>query len=157
MIAWAALAVAVATPVVVLFAGGTVLSGLTAALPCAVVWLLFFDPCVAVTERGVEVRNVLRTVSVPWDDVSGARVRYSFELLTRSGRAIEAWALARGSRGRPSLADEAAAAVTAALERGSSRRAAADEGAPGEVVTWNSRGLAVLAVCAALSAIGLLG
>jgi hypothetical protein len=61
------------------------------ALPAAVVWLLYGRPAVVVDDQGVEVRNVLRTVVVPWDAIEYVDTRYTLTVHT-ADRAVAAWA-----------------------------------------------------------------
>lgn len=61
------------------------------ALPGALVWLLYGRPAVVVDAEGVQVRNVLRTVSVPWDRIAYVDTRYALTVHTAE-RAVSAWA-----------------------------------------------------------------
>ncbi|MBT0992807.1 PH domain-containing protein [Cellulomonas sp. DKR-3] len=71
------------------------------ALPVAGVvvlltWALFWRPEVEVADGGVTVRNVWRTVVVPWPTYRGAEVRFGLRVETSDGT-VEAWAPPRSS------------------------------------------------------------
>jgi len=68
-------------------------------LACAavVVWALFGRPAVVVTPGGVEVRNVLRTIELPWPSIERVDTKYALTLFTAYG-AYAAWAAPAPSR-----------------------------------------------------------
>jgi len=81
--------------------------GLVALVGYAVMWL----PYVEVSEGGVVLRNVLRTVHLPWPAIEEVDGRYGLRLDTVYGR-FTAWAApAPGGRDRMRGADSEAAAL----------------------------------------------
>ncbi|MCL3862586.1 PH domain-containing protein [Actinotalea sp. K2] len=67
------------------------------ALPAVVVWALFGRPAVIVSDAGVEVRNVLRTVRLPWPSIERIDTKYALTLYTAYG-SYAAWAAPAPSR-----------------------------------------------------------
>ena len=67
------------------------------ALLPALGWLLFVRPAVVVDDAGVELRNVLRTVHVPWAAIRRVDTKYALTLSTASGD-FAAWAAPAPSR-----------------------------------------------------------
>ncbi len=62
-------------------------------------WATFWRPCVAVSDAGVELVNVSRTVFIPWPALQGIDTKWSLKLITAYGR-FTAWsAAAPGARG----------------------------------------------------------
>lgn len=61
------------------------------ALVCFATYALFWAPSVTVSDGGVELRNVLRTVELPWPSITGVETRYALTLETTFGR-YTAWA-----------------------------------------------------------------
>ena len=62
-------------------------------------WATFWRPCVAVSDAGVELVNVSRTVFIPWPALHGIDTKWSLTLTTAYGR-FTAWsAAAPGARG----------------------------------------------------------
>jgi hypothetical protein len=132
------------------------------------VWMLFWRPAVEVSDGGVEVRNVARTVHVPWTAYEGVDTRYSLEVRYAGGR-VTAWAAPRSSasarwlrssRRRPVdrtrvVAGASAEAVADAVVDRRAGLAAAGHldrelpGAPGARTTWHVVQLGVLAALAA--------
>lgn len=89
------------------------------ALVAAVFWL----PRVVVSDGGVEVRNVWRTVHVPWPAFRGAEAGYSLVVATTEGP-VTAWAAPRASgtasrlrRDRADRAEDLAPATAGAVLR----------------------------------------
>lgn len=86
------------------------------ALPLALAalgWAAFWRPDVRVERAGVRVTNVLATVWLPWETVTGTRTRWGLELLTHE-RAVGAWALpSRSVLGRWTTRQQAAPALPA--------------------------------------------
>ncbi|WP_282946826.1 PH domain-containing protein [Cellulomonas endometrii] len=70
--------------------------GAWALLGVVLVAALFWLPRVVVSDGGVEVRNVWRTVQVPWPAFRGVEAGYSLEVRTTEGR-VSAWAAPRAS------------------------------------------------------------
>jgi hypothetical protein len=61
-------------------------------------WATFWRPCVAVSDAGVELVNVSRTVFIPWPALRGIETKWSLTLITAYGR-FTAWsAAAPGAR-----------------------------------------------------------
>ncbi|NLT53556.1 MAG: PH domain-containing protein [Actinomycetales bacterium] len=69
---------------------------LVGVLVHAVLW----RPVVIVDDDGVELRNVVRDVRVPWSELTEVETRYALTLVTRGGR-FRSWAAA--APGRPGL------------------------------------------------------
>lgn len=62
-------------------------------------WATFWRPCVAVSDAGVELVNVSRTVFIPWPALHDIDTKWSLTLITAYGR-FRAWsAPAPGTRG----------------------------------------------------------
>ena len=59
-------------------------------------WAVFWRPAVEVSDGGVRVINVLRTIEVPWPVLDRAEVRWSLEVHTLDGR-WTVWAAPRSS------------------------------------------------------------
>lgn len=62
-----------------------------------VVWAFFGRPAVVVSDGGVEVRNVLRTVELPWPSIERIDTKYALTLYTAYG-VYAAWAAPAPSR-----------------------------------------------------------
>lgn len=74
-----------------------------AALLAAVSWTVFLRPCVRLDERGVELRNIVRDVRVPWAAVAGAGSSWSLLVHTLHG-SHASWAISgTASPGRDAL------------------------------------------------------
>ncbi|MGY4643509.1 PH domain-containing protein [Cellulomonas sp. URHB0016] len=69
------------------------------ALVALVVWAAYWNPAVVVTPAGVELRNVLRTVELPWPAITLVDVQYALTLETAWG-SYSAWAAPAPSRAR---------------------------------------------------------
>jgi hypothetical protein len=81
--------------------------GLVALFGLAALWL----PYVEVSDGGVEIRNVLRTIRVPWPAIEDIDGRYGLRLTTTYGK-VTAWAApAPAGRQRLQGGDSDAAAV----------------------------------------------
>ncbi len=170
-------AVAVALGVSTALTGdvGTVVGALVpAALVTYLVWMLFWRPAVEVSDGGIEVRNVIRTVHVPWTAYEGVETRYSLEV-RHAGGSVTAWAAPRSSgtarwlrssRRRGAGREQVVAGATAEavaeaiVERhgllataGHLDRPAA--GAPGARTTWHVVQLGVLGALVAGTAVAL--
>ncbi|WP_193719613.1 PH domain-containing protein, partial [Oerskovia douganii] len=145
-------------------AGGALLTLAWGALVTCGVWVLFWRPRVEVSDGGIDVRNPLRTVHVPWTAYENVRTQWSLEV-GYTGGSVTAWAAPRSSssgqwlrtwRRRPTEAGStrvggASAEVVAAeiTERHAALvmagyLAEARPGAPGARSTWNVVELAAL-------------
>jgi hypothetical protein len=62
-------------------------------------WATFWRPCVAVSDAGVELVNVSRTVFIPWPALHGIDTKWSLTLTTAYGRFTSWSAAAPGARG----------------------------------------------------------
>jgi hypothetical protein len=60
-------------------------------VPAAVAWLLFARPAVIVSDAGVELRNVLRTIELPWPSIERVDTKYALTLHSAYG-VYAAWA-----------------------------------------------------------------
>lgn len=81
-------------------------------------WVAYWRPQVEVSDGGVEIRNVWRTVQVPWPALQEVDSRLGLRLVTAYG-AYQAWAVPapRRTRGRLEVpTTEAAARVLARWE-----------------------------------------
>lgn len=67
------------------------------AVPAVVVWALLGRPAVVVSDGGVELRNVLRTVHLPWTAIQRIDTKYALTLYTAYGT-YAAWAAPAPSR-----------------------------------------------------------
>ncbi len=54
-------------------------------------WALFWAPSVSVSDGGVTVRNVLRTIELPWPSIGAVDTKYALTLVTTFGT-YTAWA-----------------------------------------------------------------
>ncbi len=87
-------AICAVTAVVIAVGGG--LADLLGFLPWLALlaggcWAAFWRPCVEVTDGGVRIVNVTRTIDVPWPAISGIETRWALTLLTAYGK-FTAWA-----------------------------------------------------------------
>ena len=53
-------------------------------------WATFWRPCVVVSDAGVRLVNVSRTIDVPWPALQGIETRWALTLVTAYGR-FTAW------------------------------------------------------------------
>lgn len=158
------------------------------ALPllfAGIVWALFARPYVQVSDGGVEICNIVRTVEVPWPAVTDIDLRWGLRLVTRLGN-FSAWSVpppsrpkARLGRGRnpggtgqvmspaatrpPSPSDQRTPshAAQAVLERWHALQQSGRLDDPrleseDAIKHWNRAQLIVLAVLIVLSAAGIL-
>jgi hypothetical protein len=80
----------------------------------AVVYGVFWRPAVVVDDEGVELRNIVRDVRVPWALLEGVETKYALTLLVGE-RTYRSWAA--GAPGRPApLAQRIARAPEAARD-----------------------------------------
>ena len=61
-------------------------------------WAIFWNPCVVVSDGGVRLVNVTRTIDVPWPAIENVETRYALTLVTAYGR-YAAWAAPAPSAG----------------------------------------------------------
>ena len=61
-------------------------------------WATFWRPCVEVSDGGVRLVNVTRTIDVPWPAITGIETRWALTLLTAYGK-FTAWAAPAPGRG----------------------------------------------------------
>lgn len=54
-------------------------------------WAIFWRPCVVVSDAGVRLVNVTRTIEVPWPALLDVETRYALTLVTAYGK-FAAWA-----------------------------------------------------------------
>ncbi|HEY3545490.1 MAG TPA: PH domain-containing protein [Propionicimonas sp.] len=66
-------------------------------LVAAVVWAMFWRPSVTVSDAGVSLRNVLRTVDLPWPSIVRIDTKYALTLETAYGT-YTAWAAPSSGR-----------------------------------------------------------
>ena len=62
-------------------------------LGCAVAWTVFVRPCVVLDQDGVQVRNILRDVAIPWPLVSDVEARWNLKVWSGDD-GYTAWAIA---------------------------------------------------------------
>lgn len=138
-------------------------SGPLLALAVAIVWLLFALPRVEVSDGGIKLVNVVRTVWVAWPNFRSADAQWNLKVRTDDGREFSSWALPASSgslRRLPKMdARRGAGAEAAAWEIGERVRRLTDAGflparpeAPVQV-SLNRLPLLVLAAIAALAAL----
>lgn len=90
IVIWAITAVLLVTTLVA-GSGDRVLALLPAAFVCLFAWTALWRPYVRVDDAGVRIRNVLRTVEVPWEALIHVDTRYALTLYT-PGHQFSAWA-----------------------------------------------------------------
>jgi hypothetical protein len=61
-------------------------------------WALFWRPRVEVSDGGVRIVNVTRTIDVPWPAIQNIETKWALKLVTAYG-AFSAWAAPAGGRG----------------------------------------------------------
>jgi len=61
------------------------------ALVVTLVWAAFWWPAVIVTPAGVTIKNILRTIELPWPAIQAIDTRYALTLQTAYGQ-YSAWA-----------------------------------------------------------------
>lgn len=97
------------------------------AAPVALVgllaWLAFWRPQVEVSDGGVEIRNVWRTVHVPWPALEEIDGRLGLRLVTAYG-SYQAWAVPAPRRTRRGREPEPSEAAMLVLRRWDELRAA---------------------------------
>ncbi len=65
----------------------------------AMTWTVFVRPCVRIDTRGVTLRNVVRDVRIPWDQLTHTSTRWNLKVFA-GDRGYSAWAIA-SERQRP--------------------------------------------------------
>jgi hypothetical protein len=68
------------------------------ALVAGACWATFWRPCVEVSDGGVRLVNVLRTIDIPWPAITGVETRWALALHTAYGT-FTAWAAPSSGRG----------------------------------------------------------
>lgn len=125
-LAWAAALMSAFAVVFFLITGGIgelARSGGISLLLLTLVWALFEYPAVIVSDGGVTVRNIMRTIHVPWPAYQGVDTAWQLRLRTTEGD-VSSWAIPAPSRmeGGPAASQDVVAnpvAVEAALAAGS--------------------------------------
>ncbi|MFR9796271.1 PH domain-containing protein [Streptomyces sp. MS06] len=92
------------------------LAGLLVAVPTVTTYTL--RPAVFANQDRLRVRNPLRVVVLPWGEVERLRSGYSNEVVAKSGKKFQLWAVPVSLRARKKAARQQARAETAA-RRGS--------------------------------------
>lgn len=130
-------------------------------------WLVLWRPRVVVSDDGVTIVNIARTVRIPWSAVERVQARWALEI-TSGGHTWSAWAAPRGSavaagmRARRGESDAHAArgadaeVVSAAIRARRAEGRGAD-GSTGSAATvrWHARSLAALAGLVVVAAVAL--
>lgn len=158
-------------------------SGPVVLLIVVIVWLVFWRPRVVVSDGGITVANIARTVHVPWPLFTAVDSQWSLAV-TAGGHKISSWAIPASSgmaarTRRPSRAEtvrtwpeagrfaphaRSANADTVAMTiaqrhqdlRGAGHLDQPTVGALAVTTTWNSTELLVLAGAVVLAALSLL-
>ncbi len=85
------LAVGLTSATLIAGTADAVLAIMPGAFFCLFAWLALWSPYVQVGETGVRIRNVLRTIDVPWAALIHVDTRYALTLFT-PGHHYAAWA-----------------------------------------------------------------
>lgn len=98
--------------------GGAVVVILVNSVVAVAAWRWGSYPLVAASDAGLTIRNPLRTVVIPWDDIAGARASsLGLTVARRSGEQVVAWAVTRSTSStwlaRPSRSDDVIAYLAA--------------------------------------------
>ncbi len=113
--------------------GAVVTFGPWLALVAGGAWAAFWRPEVVVSDGGVRLVNVTRTIDVPWPAITAIEMRFALQIETVYGK-FTAWAAPARSRGagrraalaqRGTLRTDAAVAAVRAVERTSNPASAA--------------------------------
>lgn len=67
------------------------------ALVGVVAWAVFWNPRVVVSEEGITIVNLARTVHVPWAAFAQADTRWALNVTTTAGTTFTSWAVPAGS------------------------------------------------------------
>jgi hypothetical protein len=65
--------------------------GWVIAFVALLAWAMYWAPSVTVTDGGVSLRNVLRTVELPWPSIGAVDTKFALTLITTYGK-YTAWA-----------------------------------------------------------------
>ena len=79
--------------------GTTLRYGVVLVTSAYLVWLLFWAPCVEVSDGGIRLKNVWRTIELPWPAIERIDTRFALTLYTSYGRFV-AWAAPASGRHR---------------------------------------------------------
>lgn len=79
--------------------GLTLRYGVVLATSAYLVWLLFWAPSVTVSDGGIRLRNVWRSIELPWPAIESIDTRFALTLHTSYGRFV-AWAAPASGRHR---------------------------------------------------------
>lgn len=131
------------------------------ALLALLVWQAYWRPQVEISDGGVEIRNVWRTVQVPWPALQDVEGRLGLRLVTAYG-SYQAWAVPAPRRTRESRETPTTDAATLVEQRWHELRAAGylDDPRlerPHARTTVHAAPLATAAALLVLSALSLLG
>lgn len=99
-IAWSGLVVCAFALVFFVWLGGPrelVRSGGVAVAFAVLAWALFEFPCVTVSDGGITVRNITRTIHVPWTAYLGAETVWQLRIRTTEGD-VDSWAIPAPTR-----------------------------------------------------------
>lgn len=95
-----AIAIVAVVAMVYFFSQGGLLelwrSGPVVVLIVALIWLVFWQPRVVVSDGGVTVANILRTVHIPWPRFTSVDSKWSLTL-TAGQEKVSAWAVPASS------------------------------------------------------------
>lgn len=95
------------------------------ALAVTLAWLIFWQPSVTVSDGGVVIRNVLRTIELPWPSITDVDTRWALTLHTSYGRFVAWSAPAPGLvASRDAAGDSALKGLPKNTYRGGTARAA---------------------------------
>ncbi|MBZ2196530.1 PH domain-containing protein [Occultella gossypii] len=72
-------------------------SGPVTLFVVAAVWALFWNPLVEVSDGGVTIVNVLRTVHIPWPTVASVDSQWALRVRTHDGGNYSSWAVPASS------------------------------------------------------------
>jgi Bacterial PH domain len=100
------------------------------ALLSGACWATFWRPCVEVSDGGVRLVNVTRTIDVPWPAITGIETRWALTLITAYGK-FTAWAAPAPGRGAMRKATRVDPDVVLGRAAGAHAPSAATEVPPG--------------------------
>ncbi len=128
-------------------------SGGVPALVAVMTWALFWSPALEVSDGGLTVRNVFRTIHVPWPCLQRVETTWALRLVTTDG-AVTVWAAPAGgvwaARRESSPAGASATSAAFAVEerwaalRGAGYLDAAPQQAVHLSITWHVGTIATL-------------
>jgi hypothetical protein len=106
------------------------------ALVAGACWAMFWRPRVEVSDGGVRLVNVTRTIDVPWPAITALEIRWALTLHTEYGR-FTAWAAPASGRGPVRKAARVELALPGRAARGRPDPAATNvAGAAGEAAEF---------------------